>query len=266
MLSRHTHSLAVVLAGSTLAVILSGATQLGKPGGEPHRGLSALAGLLSLVLIGLTGGRLRHLAIGCLGAAVTLGAVGLAMANSPWAKVLHACLAHVLFAGTVALAVATAWRQEPARMADTGSPSLLTLAIVTPLAVFFQIFLGAIYRQANLPVWPHLVGSLLVGGLLLYTGMVALETDASPKPVLNVAKVLIGITVMQIALGLGAFLGRVMVGDHLEPEWWMVAARTLHVANGAATLGAAVAYSLETLYHVQSRSEQHPMMGKSAVA
>lgn len=273
MLSRHTHSLAVALVVSTLALILSGAAQLGSAAGEPHRGLSGLVAILTVLTTAASWAQppawLRTIAAGCLAAVAALGTLGFVMSGSPWAIVLHACLSHLFFAGTVALAVATstAWRQPAARVPDSGSPSLRTLGLAVPVAVFLQIFLGAIYRHANLPVWPHLTGSLIVGCLLLYTGMVVLETHAEHPALKLAAQVLLAVTVAQIALGLGAFLGRVMAADNLSPEWWMSAARMLHVATGAATLGASVAYALEAFHHIEPRTQitKSPIR-KSAVA
>ena len=135
------------------------------------------------------------------------------------------------------------------------------LGMVVPVAVFMQIVLGALYRHVNLPVWPHIAGSLLVGGLLLYTGIVVLESHAEHAALRQAAQMLLVITVLQITFGLGAFLGRVMVADGMQPEWWSILARTLHVATGALTLAAAVVYGMQTNYHVS----EDPI-GKSVVA
>ncbi|MBY0505777.1 MAG: hypothetical protein K2X03_17815 [Bryobacteraceae bacterium] len=266
MLSRHFHSLALALVVSTLVLILSGAMQLGLPAAEPHRGLSGIVALLAVLV--LAAGPKRPIALVLVSVVLLEGAVGILMPGFRWAVVLHACLAHILFAGAVAL-----WLPVPAateQVPDTGSPSLRTLSRLTPAVVMLQIFLGAIYRHVSLPVWPHLAGSLLAGGLLLYTGMVVLEDD-NPHPVLQqTAKVLIGVTALQMAFGLGAFLGRVMAGDGLPPEWWMTASRTVHVVTGALTLGAAVAYAMQVYSLVQLGAETHPMeenrVRKSVVA
>lgn len=270
MLSRHLHTLAQALVVSLLVVILSGAVQLGAPAGEPHRGLSGLVALLTLLTAVAAWSRpaLRILSFGGVASVAALMGLGFTMAGAPWLIVLHACISHLFFAIAVALMVMTspAWGRAPAMLADTGSPSLRTLGLVLPIAVFLQIFLGALYRHVNLPVWPHLVGSLLVGGLLLYTGMVVLESHGQ-QPVLRlVAQVLLGVTIAQLAFGMGAFLGRVMAQDNMTPEWWMVASRTVHVVTGALTLGTAVAYALQVNTYVQPGSESHLVRGKSAVA
>ncbi len=276
MLSRHLHFFAQALVVSTLGVILSGAVQLGGPVREPHRGLSGIAALLSFLIVVAAWNQsrrwLRLLAAGSLLTVLVLGGLGTAMTHSPWLVVAHACLSHLFFASAVSLMVATspAWETPAKTVADTGSPSLRTLGLVVPAVVFLQIFLGAIYRLVNLPVWPHLVGSLIVGCLLLYTGMVVLESHGHLPALKKAAQFLIGITVAQLTFGLGAFLGRVMAGDGMTPEWWMTAARTLHVATGALTLGAAVAYALQVFYYVHPSTEPHPMnqgsIGKSVVA
>lgn len=270
MLSRHLHTLTRALVLSLLVVILSGAVQLGAPAGEPHRGLSGLVALLTLLTAGAAWSRpaLRTLALGAVASVTALMALGFTMAGLPWMIVLHACISHLFFAATVALMVMSSPSQSVAReaLADTGSPPLRTLALVVPMAVFLQIFLGSLYRHVNLPVWPHLVGSLLVGGLLLYTGMVVLESHGQQPDLRLAAQVLLGVTVAQLAFGMGAFLGRVMAQDHLSPEWWMVASRTIHVVTGALTLGAAVAYALQVNYHVQPGSKSHLVREKSAVA
>ena len=276
MLSRHLHSFALALAVGVLALILSGAAQLGLPAGEPHRGLSGIVVLLALLTTVAAWKRprrlLRHLAAGSLVAGLTLGALGVWMGVSAWAIVAHACFSHILFAAVVALALATSpsWSLPPDGVDDTGSPSLRTLGMVVPVAVFLQIFLGAIYRHLNLPVWPHIAGSLLVGCLLLYTGIVVLESHSAHHALRTSAQVLLAITVLQIAFGLGAFLGRVMVGDGMPPEWWSILARTLHVATGALTLASAVACAMQAKYHVRPGSARHPITedprGKSVVA
>jgi len=274
MFSRNLHSLALALLLSTLALILSGAMQLGQPAREPHRGLSGLVALLAIVVFAGAGrGWLRQVALGCVLTVFGLGGLGFALNGSPWAVVAHACLSHVFFAGTVALWMGSAPSppiMEP--MPDTGSPSLRTLSQVAPAAVMVQIFLGAIYRHLSLPVWPHLVGSLLVACLLLYTGIVVLEGEA-PNPDLRLsAQFLMGVTVTQMAFGLGAFLGRVMAGDGLPPEWWMIASRTIHVLTGALTLGATVAYAMQVFNQVHPGGRRHPMdvdnnrVGESVVA
>lgn len=276
MLSRHLHSLALALTVSTLAVILSGAMQLGQAAAEPHRGLSGIAGLLSVLVLFASLGNPRRwmlqVALGCVVAVLALAGLGFLTNASPWVSVLHGCLSHVFFAGGVALLVgsSSAWSQAAAALDDTGSPSLRTLSVVVPVAVFLQIFLGAIYRHVALPVWPHILGSLLVGCLLLYTGMVVLETHGQHPALRLAAQALLAITIAQIALGLAAFLGRVMSGDGLEPEWWMTAARSAHVVTGAMTLGASVFYGMQVFYHVRTGAAQHPMndgpIGKSVVA
>jgi len=275
MLSRNLHSLALALLLSTLALILSGAMQLGQPVGEPHRGLSGLVAILAIAILAGTAShaRLRTLALGCVLSVFALGGLGFVLARSPWAVVAHACLSHVFFAGTVALWMGSApAAQSVETLPDTGSPSLRTLSQVAPAAVMVQIFLGAIYRHLSWPVWPHLVGSLLVACLLLYTGMVVLEADGSPKDLRLAAQVLIGFTIAQMAFGLGAFLGRVMASDGLPPEWWMIASRTIHVLTGALTLGATVAYAMQVFNHVQPGDRRHPIdvdnnrIGESVVA
>jgi hypothetical protein len=265
MLSRHLSSLALALMLSTLALILVGAASF-----------SALLGILAGIVTALTlitaavawtyqRRLIRPIAAGCVLAVLALGASGAILADSPWASVIHACLGHAFFAGTVALWIVASWQGTPSTTEDTGSPSLRTLGMLVPPAVLLQIFLGAIYRHVDLPVWPHLTGSLIVGCLLLYTGMVVLESDP-PVPALRpVAQALLVITGVQIALGLAAFLGRVMAADHLSPEWWMMAARTAHVVTGALTLGAAVAYAFQVFHHIQPRAERH-RIGKSVVA
>ena len=273
MLSRHFHSLALALVWSTLAVILSGAWQLGSTVGEPHRGLSGSVALLAiLTCFARSHSRtwLRSVAPGCLVLVFALGGLGFVMAKAPWLIVLHACLSHILFAGTVALWIGSSpqWATAVASVPDNGSPSLRTLSKVAPVAVMIQIFLGAAYRQANLPVWPHLVGSLIVGCLLLYTGMVVLEAEAQQPALRQAAQFLMGITGAQIAFGLGAFLGRVMAGDGLPPEWWMVASRTIHVVSGALTLGATVGYAMQVFCHVHpgALDIENNRVGKSVVA
>ena len=79
-------------------------------------------------------------------ATVILGgwlARGVAASGAPVLSVVHACLAQLFFAATVAMGVFTShdWQREPDALRDQGRPSLRSLSIATPAVVITQVVL-----------------------------------------------------------------------------------------------------------------------------
>ena len=75
-----------------------------------------------------------------------------------WLPVIHACFAQIVFGALLAIAVFTSrwWVTEHPQLADTGSPSIHTVAIANAEVIFLQVVLGAGFRHQEIPVWPHI--------------------------------------------------------------------------------------------------------------
>ena len=213
--------------------------------------------VLSIVLAGwlmLADGRklLKSLAVVLAISSVTSAAAGSFPA-------VRAVAAQFVFALTISIAVATSpsWLSGPQPVADEGVPSARTLAWLAAVGVAGQVALGAALRYQALPVWPHISGSVLVGGLLLFAGMAVLQSYAQHGALRRVGTALLCVTALQVTLGMAAYGVRMMA----HPEAWTAWLTMAHVVNGALTLGAAMAFALQVFYHVQES-----LLGREAAA
>src|ERR1700719_1768520 len=87
-----------------------------------------------------------------------------------WLPVLHACFAQVMFGAVLSIAVFTSkwWIEDRPQLQDSGSPSIHSLAILNAVVTFLQVFLGAGFRHQEIAIWPHLVGSAAVLGVMIW--------------------------------------------------------------------------------------------------
>src|SRR5262245_39084386 len=85
-------------------------------------------------------------------------------------SVSHACLAQIFFCLTVSLALFARYDWQWGQLGLQGSviPSLRQLAAGTTAAVFLQLVLGAVFRHKGFGVSPHVVGSVVVTGGVLW--------------------------------------------------------------------------------------------------
>jgi heme A synthase len=163
-----------------------------------------------------------------------------------WA-VVQVCFVQVLFAVLALLTVMTSrgWKAEPACMPDSGWPSLRALAWIAPPAVFLQVMMGAAFRHHILSAVPHVVWALAAALLLLVMGAIVVTTEEVPAQMKRLAVALLCLIVVQVGLGVGAFVARPADGvDAGSSATLMIA---LHVGNGALLLGVTTALSALSL-------------------
>jgi len=237
-----------------------------------HRMVATTVGILTVVLaIWLARReprrwvrRLGLLAVAAVIAQGVLGGLTVIFLLPTAVSVAHACLAQTFFCLTVAIAVVTSPRWEPAegkRSAGTGptdlhpppySEPLPRLAAWTASAVFLQLVIGAVMRHTKaglaIPDFPlsrgrivppldsfpvaiafaHRAWALVVAGLVFATVVAALRAGNRRTGLFLGALVL-----AQVALGALTVLSRKNV-----------AITTAHVVTGALLLGTSVALSL----------------------
>jgi cytochrome c oxidase assembly protein subunit 15 len=284
MQSLSLHRFALVLAVSTLFLVVAGGMVVSMEAGlsvpdwplsygkvmppmeggvfyeHGHRMVASTVGFLTIILavwLQVKDRRswLKKLGWAALGAVILQGVLGgltvLFLLPKP-VSISHACLAQLFFSTTVAIALFTspAWQAAQGTVSDTGSPSLRTLAWVTPLAVLGQIALGAAFRHKALGIIPHLAGSLAVSGLLIYFAMVLLALEQQIPLLRRAAMVIIWITISQMVLGIAAYLTR-LTFTGVQPAAVMVGFTVAHVATGALTLAAALSAAILTLRFAQ---------------
>jgi cytochrome c oxidase assembly protein subunit 15 len=159
-----------------------------------------------------------------------------------WLPVMHACFAQIVFAALLGIAVFTSrwWLSEQPQIQDSGSPSIHTLAIVNSVIIFFQVILGAGFRHKDIPVWPHMVGALVVVGMLIWTAAVLRRRFEKSAAISKTRIMLHAILGTQILLGLGAYWSRLVTAQDPQPMPSMVAFTVLHTVVGALLFGVAV--------------------------
>ena len=239
-MTRFAHRLALVTAGATLVLILFGGlvTNTGAALAVPdwpttfghnmflypwsqmiggifyehsHRLIGAVVGLLT-VMLGATlwraGGRLRWLGVAAVTAVVVQGVLGglrVVLLQSTLA-ILHGCLAQAFFALVVAIAFLTA-RVSASRSAAVSS-STRTLTLATAALIYAQIVFGALLTHTG-RIELHLAGALAVFSLApIVTARLRRDGDAVTA---TMARVLLALLGLQLALGVGAFVGRFTV-------------------------------------------------------
>lgn len=198
---------------------------------------------------------MRKLGWTALGAVIVQGVLGgitVLWLQPPWVSTAHACLAQLFFSTTVAIALFTSkgWLQGAEVVEDYGRPSLRSLAIIAPLLVVGQIALGAGFRHRAIGLIPHIAGSMVVTLSLLVVGVFVLSQFPKHKALRNASYAMLGITAMQVFLGIGAYYARMEAANH---PLQMVLVTVAHVANGGLTLAFTILLSIQIRRNVRAR-------------
>ena len=159
-----------------------------------------------------------------------------------WLPVLHACFAQIMFGAILCLAVFTSkwWIEEHPQLEDHGGISIHALALLNALVMFVQVFFGAGFRHQYVAIWPHLVGSAVVLGVMIWTAAV-LRKRFDDSPELTFARTLLHSMVgMQILLGIAAYWSRLSTADALQPMPVMVALTVIHTVFGALVFASSI--------------------------
>lgn len=240
----HLWARALLLAVSALmalsAVAVSASTGLGVPGwwfaGQlEHRALAGLVAVLSLATLwtlwtGQAKGAseakgLRMLAVVIVALVAVQAGLGISMArlgHLPWLGMVQASVMHGVFAliATLAVLSSKAWQQPAQIVEDEFRPSLRQIAWMPLLLIGFQVVLGSAYRHGLTGALPHLVGALLVAGLLALVGLLVATTYPKHQPLKTVALSVVWLMLGQVVLGVVALSYRAGSGGrrHLERE------------------------------------------------
>ncbi len=236
-----------------------------------HRLLGMLAGLLTLILAAWTwiAERRRWLKV--------LAAIGLALVilqgvlgglRVVWLSldlaVVHACMAQ-LFLGLVtgmALFTSKAWLDEDAREADNpaANPSFLRrAALVTLIVLYMQIILGALLRHPGTGIDPllaglHIFGAILTTGAIIYLFAYVFRRFRGARIAYPAARLLLLLVVVQILLGVTAYVVTLDDRGMLEPGNLQVIMNTAHMVVGA-LLMAAAACAVLGAFHLKKIGE-----------
>jgi cytochrome c oxidase assembly protein subunit 15 len=173
-----------------------------------HRLAGALVGLLTLALAAALwreGGRLRRLGLLAVAVVVAQGVLGglRVVLLQDGLAIVHGSLAQAFFALLAALALLTAPRAGVAGAAV--EPALKALTVLAAALVYAQIVFGALLTHAG-RLDLHLAGAVLVLVLVpIVTARLRRTGDAVAAPIARLLLILLGV---QVALGVGSFLAR----------------------------------------------------------
>jgi heme a synthase len=163
-----------------------------------------------------------------------------------WLPVLHACFAQIMFGAILCLAVFTSkwWIEEHTKLDDRGGVSIHALALLNAIVMFVQVFFGAAFRHQYAAIWPHLVGSAAVLGVMIWTAAV-LRKRFEDSPELRFGRTLLHSMVgMQILLGIAAYWSRLSTADAPQPMPVMVWLTVIHTVFGALVFAASILVAL----------------------
>jgi heme A synthase len=171
------------------------------------------------------------------------------------AGIVHALLAPLFFAAAVSIALVTSpgWSRGPEYVRDYGWPSMRSLAILTPILIMLQIFLGAAFRQQVLTLLPHVLGAMFVALVILLESIFVLQQFPTHRALAPAAKTLLGVAFAQVFLGITALIMKSMAKD-TDPAVILTVAS--HVTGGSVTLATTVVVSFLIRRNVQPKLEE----------
>jgi len=229
-----------------------------------HRVIAAVLGILLLgeaILIWTMESRrwLRWFAAIAVGGVVVQAILGGEVVRKLlqyWLPELHACFGQIMFAAILGMAVFTSkwWVTEQPLLEDSGPPSIQSIAVINAVVTFIQVFLGAGFRHQDMPIWPHMAGSLAVLGTTIWLAA-ALRRRFDASSALTFGRLLLHSVIgTQILLGIAAYWSRVTTADALSPQPVMIWLTVIHTVFGALTFGVSIFVAL-LCYRTVSRNK-----------
>lgn len=218
-----------------------------------HRMIAALVGLMTLILtlwLEFSESRkwVRWVGIGALGMVVAQGILGgmtvLYLLPAP-ISILHACLAQTFFSVTVCLAFITSkeWNET---YADSMANFVKRPVIMMVVILYIQLILGASLRHTanQFIAVSHVFWGFVV---LIHVGIVMARMSRHcerEEKLIKPALFLGFVTLLQLALGMGAFIYAFMLPQGVQPESGKIFFVTAHQSLGALVLATAVFLAL----------------------
>jgi len=292
--NRGLHRLALLLACATVVLLVAGALVTSNEAGDSvpdwpvsfgrwlissnhfvanvrfeysHRVIAGVVGLLTLVLAGFLfvaerRAWLRRLGLIAFAGVVAQAGIGGLRVLFPEYKALiavpHALVAQSFFAIVVSVCVFTSrsWTDPHRNKPDASRWPLRRLASATVGAVLIQLVLGAGFRHQAFGIAPHIIGAAVVTFLIVMTVVILLRRHGEDDYLARPAKLVFGLLIVQLCLGVGAYVARVASAGDPQPLEPMISLTVAHLVVGALTLATIVSISLRCYQVVESGSEK----------
>jgi cytochrome c oxidase assembly protein subunit 15 len=159
-----------------------------------------------------------------------------------WLPVLHACFAQIMFGAILSLAVFTSkwWTENHTGLEDRGGLPIHTIVNINAVVIFTQVFLGAGFRHQDMPIWPHIVGAVVVLGVMSWTAAVLRRRFGSSREMTLGRTLLHAMVGTQLLLGAAAYWSRLATQDAPQPMPVMVVLTVAHTVFGALVFATAI--------------------------
>jgi len=220
-----------------------------------HRLIASGVGLLTIFLAFALWFRERRrwlcwLGLLALGLVVTQGVIGglRVVLLEETLAILHACLAQAFFALTVSLALFTSreWSEGPQGIRSPDARRVRHLCVLTTGMIYLQGIFGAVLRYTGAALSAHLLTAFLVTLHVLLLSARVLGDHSDQPRLLRPALLLTGLLILQLGLGLAAYLGKWgSWGTTIAPVA-VVTVRTAHVVTGALMLAISLVLTLRS--------------------
>jgi hypothetical protein len=162
--------------------------------------------------------------------------------------IVHASLAQLTFGLVVASCFAI-----PAAVSRA--------ALIAAAVLFIQTVLGAAVRHEVIGPVPHFVWAGVAVVTVMLTGLHVLSKHMDNPGMRRSAMLLLSLTVSQIFLGMGAYMGRMLNADAPQPMPLMIWFTVAHVVVGSLAFGAAVALAMIVGGHARRAEDRVPHGG-----
>jgi heme a synthase len=238
-----------------------------------HRMIAQFVGLLTIILAVWTWRAdnrrwMKYLGVAALGTVIAqglLGGITVVFYLPPAVSSAHAALAQTFFCIAVSIALFTGreWRDQVLEAsADNHRPRLVTLALLSILALYVQLVLGAMFRHKGMGWLPHVANAPVLAAILAWTAIRARRFYAAIKAIRRPATLILWLVAVQLCLGFAAFVTRIVWGhDAAQPEVPMVVSTVAHVTVGAILLATAVVLGIQVWRYIPSAATRERVSG-----
>ena len=261
-----------------------------------HRLVAEFVGLLTIVVAVWTwlADRRRWMRILTAGAVAgviaqgVIGGIGVLKLLPPWVSTMHATFGQTMFCALAAIALFTSrsWLEEPAKkLMRRDALPLRRYCWILIGVLYVQLVLGAAFRHVwtkwgppgsnrwestkivHVFLYPHILNALLVMGLLLYVSLRTLRRHSTIVHLRRPALWMLVLLVGQLALGVCAYVVRVVWGiNEVQPTLGLVAITVAHLGVGALILAWTVILTIQAYRHSGDPAEVVPFNPTREVA
>jgi len=213
--------------------------------------------------------KLGFVALAAVVAQGLLGGLTVKLLLPLWVSSAHATLAQLFFCTTVSLAVFTSksWMQAGPHLDEKGSIPVRYLCPIALITIFLQLILGATLRHSatwsqNLPtdlVLAHVGGAVAVVITLGSATLAVLRRYRGELFLTRPATIALTLMVVQVGLGITAYLTRLASPRDPQPLNPMVGITVAHVACGALVFATTIVLTLRTFRVVHPPHTAHEL-------